>query len=116
MNCLNSQISTYKFSFQKMVQKHFNIGVNIGFILVGTLVLYGLNYKFRLFYLATPKPDVTAFTCEHGLAYCTDNKGCYEKAGRCDGVFDCRDHSDEYNCKGHIHVIAESMSNFFSLT
>ena len=71
------------FSFQRMVQKHFNIGVNIGFILVGTLVLYGLNYKFRLFYLATPKPDVTVFTCEHGLAYCTDNKGCYEKAGRC---------------------------------
>ena len=59
---------------------------------------------------------MTVFTCEHGLAYCTDNKGCYEKVGRCDGIFDCRDQSDECNCKGHIHVIVENMSNFFSLT
>ena len=56
---------------------------------------------------------MTVFTCEDGLTYCADNKGCYDKTGRCDGIFDCRDHSDEYNCQGHIPGTAKSMHKFF---
>ena len=56
---------------------------------------------------------MTVFTCEHGLTYCTDNKECYDKTGRCDGISDCRDHSDEYNCQGHIPATAKSMYNLF---
>ena len=80
----------------------------------GVLVSHGLRYNFNyLFYLATPKPDVTVFTCERGLAYCADNKECYEEKGRCDGKFDCLDHSDEYNCHGHIHATPKGMYDLF---
>ena len=59
---------------------------------------------------------MTHFTCERGLVYCEDNKGCYEKAGRCDGTFDCRDHSDEKNCHGIINTTPKCMYSFFIFT
>ena len=56
---------------------------------------------------------MTVFTCERGLAYCADNTECYSKNGRCDGTFDCRDHSDEKNCHGHINTTPARMYDFF---
>lgn len=58
---------------------------------------------------------MTGFTCGRGLAYCADNKGCYEKEGRCDGLFDCRDHSDEKNCHSIIHTTPKRMYDLFFL-
>ena len=59
---------------------------------------------------------MTVFTCEHGLAYCADNTECYDKTAHCDGTFDCRDHSDEDGCQGHIHTTLKRKYDFFILT
>ena len=68
-----------------------------------------------MFHVATRKPDTTVLTCEGAQAYCANNMECYSKSGRCDGAFDCRDHSDEKNCQGHLHTTPKRMYDLFSL-
>lgn len=29
---------------------------------------------------------------------CLDNRKCIAESSRCNGIFDCQDHSDEHNC------------------
>ena len=56
---------------------------------------------------------MTDFTCERDLDYCADNRECYEKDGRCDGIFDCRDHSDEKNSHNIKHTTQKRMYGLF---
>ena len=74
-----------------------------------------VNFNY-LFHLATRKPYATVFDCGFGQAYCKDHTECYEKTGRCDGVYDCRDHSDEDHCEGHKHSKTKRMYHFLTFT
>ena len=45
------------------------------------------------------KDEIGLSTCKLGRDFTCNSGECISKYKRCDGVYDCRDHSDEENCK-----------------
>ena len=54
------------------------------------------NFTWLNIFLLEPK------VCKEDEFNCSDSSMCIDKKWKCDGDFDCADHSDERDCKGTI--------------
>lgn len=55
---------------------------------------------FPCFYASSSSVQLLPeFSCQSYEFACASGDQCISSSYRCDGVFDCRDHSDEQNCR-----------------
>ena len=66
--------------------------------------------------LDTLPPTVKPTCDDKSVMKCDNGQRCYGKDQKCDGYFDCIDHTDEMNCTTRTPTTTTRKSSYFSST
>ena len=53
--------------------------------------------------------------CNPSWQFSCDNGQCIHVTRQCDGVIDCDDHSDEFDCEGKVHLYCDCCHVLFTV-